>query len=117
MAARKVWRIPVIVNSRGDIVKIWKPRSWKIDSAVDYYEPEIVMRAFNERKVKKAMLTGGLPQQKNYKLVIRKDDGKTKSEVFKMYDLLITMPTIKAVGSESEFEAFLKRVLPSQDKK
>ncbi len=111
MAARKVWRIPVLINSRGDIIKIWKPRAWVIDAENNYYEPEIAMNAFNNRVVKKSMLTSGLPPLKNIKLVVRKDDGKTKDEVFQMYNLLLEMPTIMAKGREDELDAFLDKVL------
>jgi hypothetical protein len=110
MAKRKVWRIPVLVNSKGDIIKIWKPRSWAIDPENNYDEAEIAMSLFNERKIKIGVLTSGLPPIKNIRLVIRKDDGKTKKDVFKMYDILLQSPTILAKGREEEFDAFLKIV-------
>ncbi len=112
MAARKVWRIPVLINATGDIVKIWKPRQWTIDPQNDYYEPEIAMNAFNNRKVKKSILTAGLPPMKNVQLVVRKDPGKTKEEIMQVYNLLLNMPTLLAKGTESEFDAFLQKVLP-----
>ncbi len=112
MAARKVWRIPVLINSTGDIVKIWKPRQWTIDPQNDYYEPEIAMNAFNSRKVKKSLLTRGLPPMKNVQLVVRKDPGKTKEEIMQTYNLLLSMPTLLAKGTDEEFDAFLRKVLP-----
>ena len=111
MAIRKVWKIPVLVNSRGDIIKIWKPRSWAIDPEENYDQAQMAMDAFNERKIKIGMFTSGLPPIKNIKLIIRKDDGKTKKDVFRMYDILIQTPTIIAKGREEEIEVFLKKVL------
>ena len=114
MAIRKVWKIPVLVNSKGDIIKIWKPRAWTIDTENNYDEAEIAMKAFNERKVKIAMLTSGLPPIKNIRLVIRKDDGKTKKDVFKMYNILLNSPTIQAKGKEDEMDNFLEKVISKQ---
>ncbi len=111
MSTRKIWRIPVLVNSKGDIIKIWKPRPWTIDSEKDYDEAQIAMENFNSRKVKIGMLTSGLPPIKNIRLVIRKDDGKTKKDVLHMYDILIKSPTIMAKGKEEEMDAFLQKVL------
>ncbi len=114
MARRKVWRIPVLINSKGDIIKIWKPRQWVLDPDNDYYETEIAMNAFNNRKVKISMLTAGLPPMKNIQLVVRKDDGKTKDEVMQTYNLLLNMPTLLAKGTDEEFDAFLAKVLPKR---
>ncbi len=116
MAQRKIWRIPVLVNSKGDIIKIWKPRPWTIDPQENYDEAEIAMAFFNERKVKIGMLTSGLPPLKNIRLVIRKEDGKTKKDVFQMYELLLESPTILAKGKEDEFDLFLKRVQKKSQK-
>ncbi len=114
MAARKVWRIPVLINATGDIVKIWKPRPWTIDPQNDYYETEIAMNAFNEGKVRKSLLTSGLPPMKNIKLVVRKDPGKTKDDIMQTYELLLQMPTLLAKGTDEEFDAFLRKVLPKR---
>ena len=114
MIARKIWRIPVLVNSKGDIIKIWKPRPWLLDPEGNYDEAQIAMEAFNNRKVKIGMLTNGLPPIKNIKFVVRKDDGKTKRDVFNMYNILIETPTIMAKGREEELDAFLTKVLEKE---
>ena len=117
MSTRKIWRIPVLVNSKGDIIKIWKPRSWALDPENNYDEAQIAMDAFNQRKVKIGMLTSGLPPIKNIRLVIRKDDGKTKKDVFRMYYILLETPTIMAKGKEDEMDTFLEKVLHKNNKK
>jgi hypothetical protein len=110
MTQRRIWRIPVLVNSKGDIIKIWKPRPWIIDPENNFDEAELAMSFFNDRKIKIGILTSGLPPLKNIRLVIRKEDGKTKKDVFKMYDLLLESPTILAKGREDEFDIFLRKV-------
>ena len=117
MPIRKVWKIPVLVNSKGDIIKLWKPRTWIIDTDNNYDEAEIAMEAFNQRQIKIGILTGGLPPIKNIRFVVRKEDGKTKRDVFKMYETLLDSPTILTKGKEEELDIFLEKVLKKYSKR
>jgi len=108
--AHKVWRIPVLQDVRGEVVKVWKPRLWLIDEENDFYEPEVYMNAFNEGLVDKKILLGGLNSRAKFRFTIRKDDGDTKSATENLYRLLLTLPTILETGEEVEMKNFIKEV-------
>ncbi len=107
---KKVWRIPVLQDKNGEVVKVWKTRLWKIDEENDFYEPEVVMNAFNDGVVDKKILLGGLNPRAKFRLTIRKDDGDTKPATEKLHHLLLSLPTIIEVGNENEMKNLLSKI-------
>jgi len=108
--SHKVWRIPVLQDVRGEVVKAWKPRLWLIDEESDFYEPEVYMNAFNDGLVDKKLLLGGLNPRAKFRFTIRKDDGDTKSATENLYRLLLTLPTILESGEDKEMKNFMTKV-------
>ena len=103
-----VWRIPVLTNLHGEIVKVWKPREWEIDIDNDYYETEEAMNAYNSGDVDKRLLTKGIRYTRNINLIVRKDDGYDKEETTDMFELLSSQPTVRTIGKNEEMDNFLE---------
>ncbi len=108
--AKKVWRIPVLQDRTGEVVKVWKTRMWLIDEDNDFYETEVAMNAFNDGLIDKKILLGGLNPRAKYRFTVRKDDGDTKPTTEKLYNLLLSLPTILATGKDSEMRNFMSKI-------